>query len=263
MGDRARPLAGRTVLVTRPARRGGKLARRLEALGAVVEVRPTIALETPSDPAPARRAVRRLGEFDWIVFTSANGVRFFLARLREAGSRVADVRARIASLGPATGAVLEESGLKPARTAEQPTAEGLAATLRDAVEGRRVLVVGPEVSRPVLADALRDAGAEIEAVAFYRNVAAEGVDDVAERVCRGCYDVVVFTSPSTLHRLIEGGWSPRSQVLRALGDADLVAIGAVTAQAIVELGLRVSATAATPSDDGIVRAVCALYDGGG
>jgi uroporphyrinogen-III synthase len=84
---------------------------------------------------------------------------------------------------------------------------------------------------------------------------------VAELVSRGRYDVIVFTSPSTLQRLLEGGWCSRSQLIRALGAASIVAIGQLTARSIEEVGLRAAAVAARPTDDGIVEAITGLRRG--
>ena len=259
MGERRRVLAGRRILLTRPEGRSAALIERLRALGAEVDARPTIAFEPPSDPAPSRRAVRRLDAFDWVLFTSANGVRFFFAALREAGLRGVPPRPRLAAIGPATGEALAREGAHPDLVAGDSRAEGFAEELRGAISsGQSALVAAPEVTRPALVEALLDAGVRAESVAFYRNVAASGVDEVAERVCGDCYDLVVFTSPSTLHRLLEAGWCSRSQLLRALGSIALVAIGAVTARAIEEAGLRPAATAAAPSDEGIVEAIRAV-----
>ena len=97
MDEAGRPLAGRSVWLTRPAERVRALAASLERLGASVTARPTIAFEPPEDPAPARRAVERLREFAWIVFTSANGVRFFRQQLREAGRTVLPASTRVAA----------------------------------------------------------------------------------------------------------------------------------------------------------------------
>jgi len=260
MGDARRPLAGRSVLVTRPEGRSSALVERLRGLGAHVEARPTIALEAPSDPAPAHRAVRRLDEMDWILFTSANGVQFFISRLREAGKKTSEIRSGIAAIGPGTADRLAACGLEADLVARDSRSEGFAEALRERVaRGQRVLVVGPEVTRPVLVDSLNDLGTETEAVAFYRNVAAPGVDEVVDQLCRGRYDVIVFTAPSTLHRLLEGGWCPRSQLVRALGRTAIVAIGRVTARAVEEEGLRAAAVAASPTDDGIVEAVTGLF----
>jgi uroporphyrinogen-III synthase len=259
MADRAAPLAGRTVLLTRPAGRSSALIQRLKGLGAEVEAHPTIALDTPSDPAPARRAVRRLPTFDWVLFTSANGVRFFVARLHEAGTRPSTIRSRIAAIGPATADALSSAGLTAELVATDSHSEGFAEELRERITpGQKVLIVGPEVARSVLVDAIGEYGAETEAVAFYRNIAAPGVDDVAEQVCRDRYDLVVFTSPSTIRRLLEAGWCSRSQLSRALGRADIVAIGQVTARAVEEAGLRAAAVARHPNDDGIVAALVGL-----
>jgi uroporphyrinogen-III synthase len=256
-----RPLAGRIVWVTRPARQAEALATRLRELGASVETRPTIALEPPIDAAPARRAVSELEHYDWILFTSANGVRFFRMLLEEIHGEHPPMRAAIAAIGPATARELERSGYRPAVVAEDARAEGMAETLAGRIApGERVLVVRPAVARPVLLDALRASGVRPEPVVFYRNVPAPDVHTLAARVCEDRFDVVILTSPSTLQHLFEAGERPVDELRAALGRARLVAIGPVTAQAIEEHGLTPASVAAQPTADALAQAVRALFD---
>jgi uroporphyrinogen-III synthase len=122
-----------------------------------------------------------------------------------------------------------------------------------------VLVVRPEVARPTLTDALRVCGARVETVVFYRNVPASGLEAVAREVCAGRFDVVVFTSPSTLDRLLDAGSAATLQLKAALGRARLVAIGPVTAEAIEQAGLVPAAVAPEPTDEAVVGVLCALF----
>ena len=140
--------------------------------------------------------------------------------------------------------------------AATPRSEGLAAEVGDAIEsGQRVLVVGPEGNGSGLRDALERAGANVDAVAFYRNVPAPGLVALAAEVGSGRYDIVVFTSPSTLHRLLGADPQETTGVRAALRDCRRVAIGPVTAQALEHEDLAADAVALTPDDDGIVAAV--------
>ena len=255
------PLAGRVVWVTRPADRAEGLARRLRELGAGVETRPTIALEPPIDSAPARRAVSELDCYDWLLFTSANGVQFFQALVEELHAEPPPIRAAIGAIGPATARELESSGYRPSVVAEDARSEGLARTLAGRIgPGERVLVVRPEVARSILLDALRALGARPDPVAFYRNVPAPDVHVLAAELCEGRFDVVILTSPSTLQRLLEAGQRPGDELRAALRRTRLVAIGPVTAQAIERFGLSAASVAAQPTDEAVTRAVQSLFE---
>jgi uroporphyrinogen-III synthase len=250
------PLAGRVVLVTRPAGRTGPLARRLRALGARVETRATIAFAPPRDPLPARRALERLADYDWLVFTSATGAERFA--VAAAGAGVAPrPRGRVAAIGGATaGALRRAAGIAPEVIARERSARGLAASLRGSIgPGARVLIVQPEQARDELAAALRGMGAVVEAVAFYRTVGAREAGAAARGVIDGRYDVVVFTAPSTLAFLLEAGGRPALHALRAVS---IVAIGRATADAVESAGLAAAEIASEPTAGGIARAVLAL-----
>jgi uroporphyrinogen-III synthase len=255
-----RPLEGRVVLLTRSPSRAEPLAERLRRLGARVEARPTIALEPPIDPAPARRAVSHLDRYDWVIFTSANGVMFFRDLLREVRGESARLTPSVAAIGPATARELEHMGCLADVVAEDSRSEGLARRLAGTVlAGQRVLVVRPEMAREVLQRELRALGAWPEPVVFYRNVPAPGVDALAAEVCEGRFDVVLLTSPSSLERLLEAGGKPR-ELHAALERSRLVAIGPVTARAIERAGLRSAAVAAEPTEEAITRSVRSLFE---
>jgi uroporphyrinogen-III synthase len=255
-----RPLKGRVILVTRPAGRGQELARLLREDGARVEQRPTIDLVPPHDPAPSANAISRLSEFDWILFTSSNGVRFFFDRLAALGTGPLAPGARMAAIGPATARELECRGFPPALVPTESRAEGLGEAMRDrARSGERVLLVRPEEARPVLARQLEDLGLRVEAVPFYRNVPAVDVERVARDVMAGRYDAVVFTAPSTLRRLLEGVGERQGELRQALAAIALVAIGEVTAGAIERHSFAVAAVAAEPSDRGVADALRRLF----
>jgi uroporphyrinogen III methyltransferase/synthase len=260
MSEQVPPLYERVILVTRPADRNAALKQRLESLGAKVDARPTIDLELPQDIEPARRALRDLSGYAWVVFTSPGGVGYFEALGRRVLGRAPRPGCKVAAIGPATAAALRQSGVVPAVVATQSSAEGLVEALGGRVGPQdRVLLVRPEEAREMLPHALRAAGAVVEAVPFYRNVAARDVPDIAADVRRGAYDLVVFTSPSTALRLFEGAAAADVEIRSALRRAKIVAIGEVTARALAQLGIPAGAVATSPTDDGIVDAVCSLF----
>jgi uroporphyrinogen III methyltransferase/synthase len=255
-----RPLYNRTVLVTRPAERSEELTRMLQALGAKVEARPTIALELPEDLGPARRALESLPSYDWLLFTSPSGVRFFLLLAQRMLGRVPKIDNAVAAIGPSTARALQVSGVRPRVVAENSSAEGMAEALGGQVrQGQRVMLVRPEVAREVLPSALRSAGALVDTVAFYRNVAAKDIGDIARDVRREVFNVVVFTSPSTAQRLLDGARAASIEIIDALRRVKVVAIGEVTSRALRDAGISVDAVAPTPSDEGIVEAIRGLF----
>ena len=119
--------------------------------------------------------------------------------------------------------------------------------------------IKPEKARDIIEKAVRGRGSELDAVAFYRNVPAPGVAEIAAAVGRGRFDVIVFTSPSTLQRLLDAAASSGIEIKPALRRTAIVAIGEVTAEAVRRGNLGVRAVAAEPSEAGIVEAIVGLF----
>ena len=168
----ARPLFGRRIVVTRSREQASDLVQRLEDLGAEVIEVPAIQIDDPEDWGDVDGAIRRIGEFHWVAFTSQNGVDRFLGRLFRSGRDVrALASARICAIGPATASRLEAYGLRADLRPERNVAESLAeAFSRIDVRGRRVLLPRPAVAREVLPEALTAMGAEVTEVVVYRTV---------------------------------------------------------------------------------------------
>jgi uroporphyrinogen-III synthase len=254
------PLAGRRILLTRPADRSAALSAILSDWGAEVEVQPTIELLPPLDDGPTRAALARLAEFDWLVFTSVNGIRFFRAALAATAAAPA-LPGQVAVVGPASASAASEAGLPPTLVAAAGDAEGLAAELAPRLgSDNRLLLVGPEAPRPQLAERLRTTGAQVEQVAFYRNAPAPGVPAAVASIRDDRYDVVVLASPSALERLF-GATGTQSEALReALERSRIVTIGNVTAGAVEARGLVPAAVAERPTDEALAEAIRRLFD---
>ncbi len=254
----AGPLEGRTVLVTRPAEQGEGLRAALRALGATVHVVPVIRVLPPEDPQPLRQAAASLGRYDWVVFTSRNGVRA-LAQWAARGDAGWPAGLRVACIGPATAQATQELGwpvhLQPARY----VAESLVDSFRQqGVRGARVLVVRAQQARDVLPEGLRSLGAQVEVVAAYRTEPAYNEAERLQGVLRQGVDLATFASPSAI-----------DAALRLCGDAGLLrsvpvaCIGPVTASAAARAGLQVVAVAHTYTQEGLVQAVVRALAGGG
>lgn len=250
--DVGRPLQGRTVVVTRPRDQADPLVRALRDRGARVVEYPTIRISAPREAAPLRRALERVEAYDWVVFTSVNGVRHVLEELGELG-RAPEVleEARLAAIGPSTAGSLEEAGLTVDVVPDEYRAEALADALRraGAAEGARVLLARAAEARDVLRDRLEEGGASVDEVAAYETEPGRPDDaDLERRMREGEIDWLTFTASSTVRNFV------RMAGMR-IGPARVACIGPITARTARELGLPVHAVADEYTVPGLVRAL--------
>lgn len=255
-----RPLFGRRVLVTRAAEQAPALSAGLRALGAEVLEFPTIKITAPPDYAPLDRAISRVGEYSWLVFTSVNGVKFFFRRFFEKGKDIRELAGvSLAAIGPATGRALGSYGLKVAFQPGEYRGEELAAGLAGRISaGQRVLLPRADIAPPYLREALAGCGAAVEEVTAYRTVVdGRGRELAGEYLAEGRVHVVTFTSSSTVRNFVRlfGG----KEALRLLAGTGVACIGPVTAETARELGLRVDAVAAEHTVEGLVGAVAEKF----
>jgi uroporphyrinogen III methyltransferase/synthase len=221
-------------------------------MGAEALLFPTIRIADPSDPTPFVDVVRRVESFDWIIFTSANGVERFWAKLREQGTYAARLKGvALCAIGRATAAAIESQGGRADLIPDEYVAESLVDALvkKADLAGCRVLLPRAEVARSVLPDALRDRGAEVTEVAAYRTVPdGREADEMRARIRAGTVDVVTFTSSSTVENYVE--------ILGTdLGGGRVASIGPITSATARELGLRVDIEAAVYTVDGLITAI--------
>ena len=234
-----RPLAGRTIVVTRAREQSASFSALLREQGARVLEAPAIALATPASWSACDRAVRRLRDYDLVIFTSANGVERFFARLR---ARRIDLRqlgsSDLVAIGPATAAAIEERGLRVAVMPEEFRAEGIVERLgRRARSGSRILIPRAAVARDLLPRALRAAGARVDVVPVYRTRATRsGVRRLSESLRRGEIDLLTFTSSSTVTHFVGKFRSPADR--RRLRAVPAAVIGPITATTARRHGLR-------------------------
>jgi uroporphyrinogen-III synthase len=264
MPDPPLPLQDRRIVVTRAGEAGTAFAARLRALGAVPLLFPAITIAPPADPGPLDAALAGLAGYDWLLFTSANGVRAFLARLRATGRDLPPSAAlRVGAVGPATAAALAAAGRAPDLVPAEQTAGGLAAAL-GAVAGAAVLFPAADIARPDLADGLRERGARVDVVTAYRTLPAAPEDGaaLAGELRAGTIDAVTFTSPSTVRgflAMVAHGRLDAAALVASAGRPAIVCIGPTTAGAARAAGLPVAAVAATQSADGLLAALLAHF----
>jgi len=248
-----RPLFGLRVLITRPREKAAQTAAQLRELGAEPVIFPTIAIRPPRSWKPLDATLERLPSYDWVIFTSTNGVRFFWQRLRGMGK---DARAlagpRLAAIGPVTGRELAKRGLQADLIPDQYVAEALLDHIGP-VDGSRILLPRADIARPLLTDGLRAAGAEVTEVTAYRTVpaASEDVEHIRRMVTSGEIDILTFTSSSTVRNFVAS--------LRPLPDLSrgptVACIGPITAQTAEESGLPVHVSAREHTIEGLLNAL--------
>ena len=258
----ARPLFGRRVLVTRPRDQAAELVDQLAAMGAEAIEAPMIRIEPPHDVGPLLEAAQAstTGAFDWIVFTSGNGVEAFMAALLD-GSR--DLRAlggvRLCAVGTGTAERLARYGLKVDLVPREFRADAVAATLAETsvLSRTRVLVPHGDIGREVVADELRAGGAAVTDVIAYRTVLEdeqrEGAPDIYRLLLDGTIDVVTFTSASAVRNFVKIYGEDQAPDL--LKHTIVAAIGPVTADAASQLGIEVSVQPSTFTVKALVQAI--------
>ena len=246
----ARQLFGRTVLVTRPERQAAAMIMALGELGAAALLQPAIAIDPPADWSAVDAAIGALSTYDWLVFSSANGVHSFLERILETGG---DLRllygCRLAVIGPATAEALVSYHLRADLLPDEYRAEALATELSTAAAGQRMLLLRASRGREVLAEMLTAAGAQVEQVVVYQsNDVAAPEPDVATALAEGRIDWVTVTSSAIARSLV-----------RMFGDdlkrSQLAAISPLTAEVLTEAGYPPAVVAAEYTTDGLIRAI--------
>ncbi len=246
------PLFGQKIVVTRAADQSGGLVSQLRGLGAHALDLPVISLEAPSDARPLHAAIANLAAYDWLVFTSVNGVRFFLQALDQSRMDIRALRARICAIGPATRRAIEDLHIKVDVLPEQFIAESVVAALaRENLSGKRILLPRAEVARDVIPLEMTKLGAIVDVVAAYRNVIPEKAGDQAKAIFSDAHkpNWITLTSSSTVNNLL-------AVVDRdALAGVRLASIGPITSATIREHGLKVDAEARQYTVEGLVEAL--------
>jgi uroporphyrinogen III methyltransferase / synthase len=245
--DESHPLLGVCVMVTRPADGADPLAEQLRALGAEVIVQRAIRISPPDGWRAVDEALARLHEYDWLVFSSANGVRYLFDRL---GGRIVDIRLpNLAAIGPGTAEELARYGQRADLVPEQFRAESLAEALAGNAEGKRFLLARASRGREVLAERLTAAGAIVEQVVVYTsNDVEQPSPEVAAMLHDGEIDWITVTSSAiarSLARLFADD----------LRRAKLASISPITSATLRELGYEPTTEAAEYTLAGLTAAI--------
>ena len=251
-----RPLFGRKILVTRSRDQAGVLSDALRAQGAEPIEFPVIKVVPPSSYAPLDAALGRVGAYDWLLFTSANGVRATLDRLRQLGRDARSLAGpKVGAIGPATADSLARLELKVDFVPSRFVAEAAAEEFPEDPAGKRILILRAEEAREVLPEKLAERGAAVDVAPAYRTEIEESdAARVKEMLRTGEIDIITFTSSSTVTnfvRLIGGAEAARG--------AKVACIGPVTARTAEQHGLTPDIIAEEYTIEGLVAALAAAF----
>ena len=244
-----RPLFGKRILVTRPQQQAGTLAESLSELGADVVLQPAIEILPPADWEAVDSVLARLDQFDWVVFSSANGVRFFWERLWQRGGDGRSLGAlKLAAIGPGTAEELGKYRLRADCIPAEFRAEALADSLVSQA-GQRFLLIRASRGREVLAERLTASGAIVEQVVAYRSQdVSSPAAEIAAALAGGRIDWVTVTSSAIAHAL--------ARLFGAdLHKARLASISPITSETLVRLGFQPAAEATRYTMEGLVEAI--------
>ncbi len=251
-----RPLFGKRIVVTRTRRQAGALTSRLRALGADVIEMPTIRIEPPADKRAMAQMIQDAHSYDWIVFTSPNGVDAFFGAFFKVYKDARDIGgARIAAIGPATAAKVREFHLSVELQPEEFVAEAVVKAFQKegSLENQRILIARAQDARDVLPVELTKLGAIVDVVAVYRTVPeTEDRSGAIARFREEGADMVTFTSSSTAENFM----ALKLPLPKTLQTAS---IGPITSATMRKLGLKVDAEARRYDVPGLVEAILAHY----
>jgi len=255
-----RPLMGQCIVVTRAREQASDLVKCLSDLGAECLECPTIKVAPPEDVKPLDRAIENLSSYNWLIFTSVNGVNFFFERLFQKNK---DVRAlkdiHTAVIGPATEKRLFDFGLKSDIVPESYRAESVVKAFAGKdVTGKKILLPRAKEARPVLPLELKKMGAVVDEVAAYRTLAVkDNADVLSTRLKERSIDMITFTSSSTaknFHALF-----PTEDLKDLMQGVTIASIGPVTADTARDLGFDVHIVAKSYTIPGLCQAILSHF----
>lgn len=254
-----KPLFGKKVLVTRSREQASVLSRSIEHLGGEPIEFPTISIAEP-DYGPMDKALENLSSYNWIIYTSVNGVKFFFNRLREKNGDIRDLKGiKLCAIGPQTAKALQDMALQVDYIPSEFRAEAIISGLQNKVSpGDRILLPRADIARKILPESLSKLGAVLDEVTAYRTVAGSGNAPVIQEMLDGGeINTITFTSSSTVRNFITMlGVDNPAELLK---NVNIACIGPITAKTATELGLSVTIEADEYTIDGLLKAILDFY----
>jgi uroporphyrinogen III methyltransferase/synthase len=235
-----KPLAGRRILITRARDQAAPFATSLRDLGAEVIEFPTIEVVPPLNWEELDRAIDQPESYDWLIFTSANGVNFFWQRWQEkGGDRHLPPSLKVCAIGPATAYQLKEKGIEVDYTPKEFIAEAILEGFEKMrIKGKRILLARAKEARDVLPKGLKRMGARVDVAEAYRTIKPkEGSKRLKQLLRKGKIDAITFTSSSTVDHFAE--LLKKEDLQKLLSGVVIACIGPITARAAKGWRMRV------------------------
>lgn len=252
-----KPLFGKKILVTRAREQASELSKLLQEYGAMVVEFPMIKITPPLNFKELDKSIRQIEIYDWIVFTSPNGVRYFLNRLRQKGKDIRELKGlKIATIGSETKKLLQDLELNVDYQPEKEyTQEGLLEGFKKwEMKGKRIIIPRSEQARDVLIKGLKEAGAMVDEVTVYRIIREQtDIVHLKELLTQDEIDIITFTSSSTVTNFCS--MFNEEEIRSLLNKIKICSIGPITTQKAQSLGLKIDITAKKYTIRGLVEAI--------
>lgn len=258
-----KPLMGKTIVVTRSREQASDLVEQLSDLGAECLECPTIKIAPPEDDAPMAAALDRLTDYEWLVFTSVNGVKCFFRKLFESGRDVRSLgRVKTCTIGPATSDCLLAHGIRTDILPASFRAESIIeAFSKENIKGKKILLPRALEARAILPEELTRLGATVDEVPVYRTLQdTTNAGTIIERLEAKTIDMITFTSSSTAKNF--KALLPADRFHDLVKNVTIAAIGPITADTAESLGMKAHLVADTFTIPGLCEAILSYYDAG-
>ncbi len=252
-------LKNRQILITRDAKQTASFTKDIERHGGKAICFPTIAITGHESWESVDEALTRLSDYDWIVFTSANSVKYFVNRMRS--KRIEYPAARIAAIGSKTNNLLQEIGLDAHLLPENFTAPSLVEAFEHKdVQNKRFLLPVSDIAREELYNGLQNLGAHVDRLVVYQNRLNEpdNKDEVLAAIQKGKIDVLTFFSPSAVFNFAEIVGPPTLETVRETSTA-IAVIGPTTADAVRKAGLKPHIVPEKSTSEDLLNAILDYY----
>lgn len=255
--NNGKSLSGKKVVITRPQSQSKSFITALKAQGAEPLCFPMIETKLTSDLNDLDKAIENIESYDWLVFTSINGVKYFLDRLGQLSFDVGDLKnLKICTVGPKTSAALNKRGIDVDLVPKDYVAEGLLVEFGE-VKGKKFLLPRAKEAREILPDTIRAEGGIIDVVTTYETVKPKGVGDIKQEIEKEEIDFITFTSSSTVTNFLS--LFDESEIEKVRNKFKVAVIGPVTKKTAISAGLTVDVMAEEYTIDGLVLAIEKYY----
>lgn len=236
----SKPLFKKQILVTRASDQAGNFFDLLESQGAKPIPFPTIKIVPPNSWGPIDKEINSIEKYNWLIFTSANGVKYFLERLKENQKDIRDLKGiRICTIGPKTADVLKKLGIRIDFMPSEFKAESIIEGIGDGIKGKKILIPRASIAREILPQELAKMGAIVKVVDAYKTICPEGkTEQIQKMLLNKEIDVITFTSSSTVKNFVNMFKKEKFQAL--ISGITIACIGPITATTAKKYGLKPS-----------------------